>query len=93
MRRKIKNLFVLGSRFKKEFRRQARMFITFALGFTIAFTWRQTIFDVSQSFLQYLFHLEHAATLSVLASIFITLISLIIIYIASFYLKDSHENY
>lgn len=69
------------------------MFTTFALGFTIAFTWRQTIFDLSQSFLQYLFHLEHASALSIFASVFITLISVGIIYLTSYYLKDSHENY
>ena len=93
MGRKIKNFFIPGRRFKNEFKRQARMLITITLGFTIAFTWRQTIFDISQSFVQFLLHINNSSALSVLASIFITLISVILIYLASHYLKDNHDNY
>jgi len=41
--------FTESNQFKKEFKKQIRMMIVIALGFTIAFTWRQTVFDVSKA--------------------------------------------
>ena len=93
MKRGIKNSIVLGRKFKREFKRQLRLLITFTLGFTIAFTWRQTIFDLSQSLVQFILHLDGSSTSSILTSIFITIISIILIYLAAHYLKDSYENY
>jgi len=69
------------------------MLITLTLGFTIAFTWRQTIFDLSQSVVNFFLHIESASTSSILTAIFITIISLILMYLAAHYLKDSYENY
>ena len=82
-----------GRKFKKEFRRQARILILFTLGFTIAFTWRETIFDLSQSFIQLFTETSSTSTLSIMTSTFITLVSIILIYITSYYLRDSYENY
>ncbi|MAG10969.1 hypothetical protein CMI44_01515 [Candidatus Pacearchaeota archaeon] len=93
MEKKLKKFFRVGVRFKREFRRQLRMLITITLGFTIAFTWRQTIFDLSQSFVNFIFHLESLSALSIATSIFITIISIVLIYLASYYLKNSYENY
>jgi len=93
MRPKIKKFFSIGTKFKKEFKRQLRMLLTLTLGFTIAFTWRQTIFDISQAFVQFALNIKNATTSSILTSTFITIISVALIYLTAYYLKDSYENY
>jgi len=60
-----------------------RLFITFTLGFTIAFTWRQTLFDISQSFVRLITHIENSSTSSILTSVFITIISVAILIITA----------
>ncbi len=87
----LRNLLYKNKRFKKEFYHEIRLFVTFTFGFTIAFTWRQTFFDISQSFVNFLFNLKNNATSSVLASIFITLLSIFIIYLTSHYLKTASD--
>jgi len=77
------------SQFKREFRRQIRTLIIVTLGFTIAFTWRQTVFDLSQNFVKFITNIQGSSTLSVLTSVFITLLSLLLIYVAAHFLK--HE--
>ena len=89
--KKIKTFFVPGRRFKREFRRQARLLINITLGFTIAFTWRQTIFDISESLVNFFIDLKSSALSSVLASVFITIVSVGLIYLASHYLKEERE--
>ena len=93
MRKKFKSFFTPGRRFKREFKRQLRLLVTVTLGFTIAFTWRQTVFDVSQSIVNFFVHVQSSAVSSILTSTFITVISIALIYITSRYLKDSYENY
>ena len=84
--------FVIGRRFKKEFRKQLRMIVIITLGFTIAFTWRQTIFDISQSIIQYFFNFNNSVSSSIITSTFITLVSFIIIILTSHLLKDDHKD-
>ncbi len=79
--------------FKREFRRQLRLLIIITLGFTIAFTWRQTIFDLSLNFVSYLTNIENGSELDILTSALITAVSLIIIYITAHILKDRVEYY
>jgi len=93
MKRGISNLFVEGEAFKKEFRRQARMLIIITLGFTIAFTWRQTVFDASLGLVQFLTHVKNSIELSILTSSLITLISLILIFITAHWLKDGNGHF
>jgi uncharacterized BrkB/YihY/UPF0761 family membrane protein len=93
MRRKIERSLKIGRNFKKEFRRQIRMLIIVTLGFTIAFSWRQTVFDASQTFVQFFTNVQGSTTLSVLTSLFITIVSIILIYLVAHYLKDGHESY
>ncbi len=76
---------------RKEFRRQLKLLITFTLGFTIAFTWRQTIFDLSFAFIAFITQIKNNSTLSILSSTLITLVSLGLIYLTSHWLKDRHE--
>jgi ABC-type Fe3+ transport system permease subunit len=93
MRRKIHHAFREGRRFRKEFRRQLRLLILVTLGFTIAFTWRQTIFDVAKEFVQFVTDIQNSATLSILSSVLITLISILLIYLTSHALKDTFDDH
>jgi len=88
MKRRLFNFFVGGKKFKKEFRKQVRFLIVITLGFTIAFTWRQTIFDISQTMMQFFTKTQSSTLLSILTSVFITLLSLFFIYLASYFLKE-----
>lgn len=89
MRRKFKNFFYIGSKFKKEFKKQIRYLIIITLGFTIAFTWRQTIFDLSQSFIKSITHIENLESLSILTSLFITFFGILLIYLSAHFLKNN----
>jgi len=51
MKKRVSNYFYIGQKYKEEFRKQVRAIITFTLGFTIAFAWRETIFDISKPFM------------------------------------------
>jgi len=85
-------VFNVGRRFRKEFRKQLRMLIVVTLGFTIAFSWRQTTFDLSQSFVEWVTKTQNSALSTVLTSTFITLLSLLLIMVTSNFFKDSGSN-
>jgi hypothetical protein len=92
MKKKISQFFTIGRRFKKEFRRQLRMMIVVTLAFTIAFTWRQTTFDISQNFIKWLTNIQSSSLSSILTSTFITLLSLVLIFIASHFFKENGQD-
>jgi len=86
------HLFLVGGKnYKSEVKKQIRLLIVITLGFTIAFTWRQTIFDASQAIVQYLAGINDSVTSSILTSTFITIVSLILILIAAHFLKPSPD--
>ena len=64
----------------------------FTLGFTIAFTWRQTFFDLGESLISRITTIQGEALLSLTTSIFITIVGLILIYLTSHVLKDRPDN-
>ena len=76
--------------FQRELKREVRMFIVVAIGFTIAFTWRQTIFDTALNIVQRIFSLGGEVTSSMMASILITLIGLVLIPLTAKFLKDGY---
>lgn len=86
MGRKLSNLFYVGHNYKEEIRIQIRMLIIITLAFTIAFSWRETFFELSKTFMQWVTGIE-GNSLSILASLFITFISVLLIFLASHYLK------
>jgi len=92
MKERISDRYILGNRYKKEFLKQMRMVIMITLGFTIAFTWRQTIFDLSQEVVHFFAKTASNGTLSILTSIFITLICLALILITSNFLKGNQKD-
>ena len=88
MKKRLFDRLVSGRRFREEFRRQVRMLIIITFGFTIAFTWRQTIFDLSQTLVQFITNIKDSSISSILTSLFITFISLFIIYFTAHLLKE-----
>jgi len=93
MRKGVSSLFVEGEHFRKEFKKQVRTLILFTLGFTIAFTWRQTIFDLSLSVVKWVTNIQNSAELSLLSSILVTIVSLIVIFLTSHWLKDGSSTF
>jgi len=91
-REKINHFFIGGSQYKREFRKQIRMLIIVTLGFTIAFTWRQTVFDTVQTVVQFFITVENSAALSFLTSTTVTLLAILLITITSKILQDK-SNY
>ena len=88
-KQKFSNYTTLGSRYKEEFRNQLRMFIHFTLGFTIAFTWREYLFESSKNFIKWLTGTTHSGAFG--ASIFITLLCVFLIFLTSYYLKEKNR--
>lgn len=88
MKKRLYRFFIGSKNFENEFRKQIRMLIIITLGFTIAFTWRQTIFDLSQSFVNFFIHVQSSSLSSIFASTFITIISILLIYITTYFLKE-----
>jgi hypothetical protein len=84
------DVLIKGKRFQKEFKKQIKTLIIVTLGFTIAFTWRQTIFDLSLAIVKFFTNIKDSSALSILTSLFITLLSIFIIYLTSHYLKDEN---
>ena len=93
MKRGISNFFGEGEPFKNEFRKQVRMLIIVTLGFTIAFTWRQTVFDMSLSLVKLMTSIQNSTELSIITSSLITITSLILIFIAAHWLKDGNGHF
>jgi len=91
MKRKLYEYVIGGQNFKKEVKRQIRLLIILTLGFTIAFSWRQTIFDGIQFLVDKILKIEHAVTSSIVTSVFITIISLALIYFLAHVLKDKPD--
>jgi len=91
MKYKFLRLIRAGKRFKKEFRTELRLLIIITLGFTIAFSWRQTIFDISQNFIHLIIKGESSQLSTIFTSIFITIISLLLISITSKILKKDNN--
>jgi hypothetical protein len=75
--------------FKKEFKKQLRFAITAAIGFSIAFAWRESIFDTFLNFVSRFLDLNPSHYLTeVYTAIVITIIGVIIIFLTSKILKD-----
>ncbi len=85
---KFLQYFRACTRFKKEFRRQIRSFIIITLAFTVAFSWRQTTFDLSQYLISLVITIQNPATSTIITSTFITLFSVFLIYLTAHFLKE-----
>ena len=77
--------------YKKELRRQIRLAITAAIGFTVAFAWRNAIFDSAQSFVSRLLDLNpgHYMT-ETYTAIFLTLFGVLLIFLTARILREKN---
>jgi len=66
-------IFCKSKEFEREFRKQLQMLIIVTFGFTIAFTWRQAIFNLSLATVRFFTNIKNFSALNILASIFIYL--------------------
>lgn len=85
-----KKKYRIKKSFKKEFVRQVRMAITAAIGFTIAFAWREAIFYSTLNFVSRFLDLtkEHYST-TIYTAITITVAGVLLILITSKILKEN----
>lgn len=74
--------------FKKEFRRQLRLAIIAAIGFTIAFAWRNAIYNSAQELVIKFTQSAHLILTEIYTAIFITLIAVVLILFTSKILKE-----
>ena len=86
---KIHHLIKTKRSFKQEFKKQIRFAITAAIGFTIAFSWREAVFDLFLNFTSRILDLsvEHYST-KIYTAISVTLFGVILIFFTAKLLKD-----
>jgi hypothetical protein len=83
------NIFKTKKSFKQELRRQTRLAITAAIGFTIAYAWRESIFTTFENFVSRFFDLTqgHYST-QIYTALTITIFGVLLILLTSKILKD-----
>lgn len=69
--------------FKKEFKRQVRMATAAAIGFIIAFSWRNFVYDMTKAWLEKITPLSGAFESGLASALLITVIGVILILISS----------
>ena len=75
--------------FRAEFKRQIRLAITAAIGFSIAYAWREAIFETFQNFVTRFLDIQEGHYLSeTYTAVFITITGVIIILLTSKLLRD-----
>ena len=84
--------FVGSDIMKKEFLREVRSLVIFTLGFTIAFTWRQTTFDAMESLVKFFVDIKGNVALSVATSTVTTIFCLILVYFTARYMTRLYEH-
>lgn len=90
---KFRHAVIGGRNFRSEFKHQVRLIIIITLAFTIAFSWRETVFDLFTGLAKWLTDINNEESLSILASTLITITSIIIIYVTAHVLKDKPDSY
>lgn len=75
--------------FRKEFKRQIRLAVVAAIGFTIAFAWRNAVFEGFQNYVSRFLEVDPSHYLTELyTAIAITFAGVCLIFITSSILKD-----
>ena len=69
--------------FRKEFKRQVRMAVAAAIGFIIAFSWRNFVYDMTKAWLEKITPLSGAFESGLASAILITVVGVILILISS----------
>ncbi|MBS3065987.1 hypothetical protein J4229_03005 [Candidatus Pacearchaeota archaeon] len=83
------NILKTSKSFKKELKRQLRLAIVAAIGFSVAYAWRNAIFDSFQNWVSRLLDVqkEHYTT-EIYTALTITFIGVILIFATAKLLKD-----
>jgi hypothetical protein len=81
-------MFKTHRSFKKEFRRQIRLAVVAAIGFTVAFAWRNAIYTSTQNLIRQLVESTGTVFNETFTALLITLLAVIVIFITSKILKD-----
>ena len=91
MKEKIYRFFIGSEHLEREFLKELRILILFTIGFTIAFTWRQTTFDVMESIVLFFVDIKSSATLSVVTSTTTTIFCILLVYLTSRYMIKLYD--
>lgn len=73
----------LKHKFKHELKRQTRLAITAAIGFIIAFSWKDTILAFISKYVQYFTSMTSMLNVSIVSSIVATLLGVALILLSS----------
>ena len=76
------------TKFKLEFKKQLRLAIAAAIGFLIAYSWREFIFNLSKDFISSLYEKMGPHLVNFTSSILITLLGVLIIIATSKLLEN-----
>jgi len=83
------SIFDTKRSFRKEFKRQIRLAVVAAIGFSVAFAWRNAIFDMFENFVARFLDLQIGHYLTeIYTAIAITLVGVILIMLTSKILKE-----
>jgi len=81
---KIKKIILkTSSRFKREFKRQTRLAIAAAIGFLIAFAWKDFIFNVIQDSVTDISNLTDIHFIGIASALVLTILGVLFIMISS----------
>jgi hypothetical protein len=72
-----------SQKFRGELKRQSRLAIAAAIGFLIAFSWRDTILTVTEKYVQVLTTMNGLVHVKLVSSIVVTIIGVLIILLSS----------
>jgi hypothetical protein len=81
-------VFHVKKSFKKEFKRQIRLAVIAAIGFIIAFAWRDAIYRSAQNLVKQFTEAANVVLTEIYTALFITLIGVILLSMTSKLLKE-----
>lgn len=74
--------------FRKEFRRQLRFAIAAAVGFTIAFSWRNAVYNSTRDIIVKISDYSNDVSTEIVTALFVTFLGVIFILISSRLLRE-----
>lgn len=81
-------IFNVKRSFRKEVARQVRLAIIAAIGFTIAFAWRDAIYNSSKELVKKFTEAANVALTEIYTAIFITIAGVLLIFLSSRFLRE-----
>lgn len=90
---KYKEMIVVEKSFKQEIKKQIRFAITAAIGFIIAYAWRESVFELFLSMISLMFNISpDKPTTKIYTAIVITIIGVLLIFLTSRLLRDKPKS-